>query len=168
MQVTLQHHFASNAHAYRLLIIKEHRKTLIYSSFCAADLSAAKKRDSNLLFASLSNVFENFFSQHLSARLPPSKHLASSAAKRRDFDLLFQLRQALFEKFLKHSTNRTSFRTLAPPSHHNNSEEKPRAAKPSILAQISGRRQEIVEDSSRRIRPQRWAGLMGSLFLIDR
>ncbi|MFG6442931.1 hypothetical protein, partial [Roseateles sp. LKC17W] len=51
----------SNAHAYRLLIIKEHRKTLIYSSFCAADLSAAKKRDSNLLFASPSNVFENSF-----------------------------------------------------------------------------------------------------------
>jgi len=25
LQVTLQHHFASNAHAYRLLILKEHR-----------------------------------------------------------------------------------------------------------------------------------------------
>jgi hypothetical protein len=32
-------------------------------------LSAAKKRDSNLLFALLSNVFENFFSQHLPALL---------------------------------------------------------------------------------------------------
>jgi hypothetical protein len=40
-------------------------------------LSAAKKRDSNLLFASLSNVFENFFSQHLPT-LPAgfAKHFA--------------------------------------------------------------------------------------------
>jgi hypothetical protein len=40
-------------------------------------LSAAKKRDSNLLFASLSNVFENFFSQHLPTSLAGvAKHSA--------------------------------------------------------------------------------------------
>ncbi|MCE4558272.1 hypothetical protein, partial [Pelomonas cellulosilytica] len=36
MQVTLQHHFTSNAHAYRLLIIKEHRKLKL--SFPSASL----------------------------------------------------------------------------------------------------------------------------------
>jgi hypothetical protein len=66
-------------------------------------LSAAKKRDSNLLFASSSSIFENFFSQYLAdlAFLTTFNLFAfaiqSSAAKRRDFDLLSQRRQVLLK-----------------------------------------------------------------------
>ena len=74
--------------------------------FCVTDValsSAAKKRDSNLLFASSSTVFENFFSQHLPTCFlclnNSSLRDLLSAAKRRDFDLLSQHRQVLSKNF---------------------------------------------------------------------
>ncbi|WP_157256557.1 hypothetical protein, partial [Pelomonas sp. Root1217] len=68
------------------------------------DSSAAKKRDSNLLFASSSSIFEISFSILIGLlAFATFKLLAfayrSSAAKRRDFDLLSQHRQVPGENF---------------------------------------------------------------------
>jgi len=112
LQVTLQHHFASNAHAYRLLIIKEHRNLQSFnSSSCVADYVYRYQHRSEILICFLLRrqvflkiSFLNTLLIFISSRLGFLCRFQSirfrvllSTAKRRDFDLLSQRRQALFE-----------------------------------------------------------------------
>ncbi|MCE4537702.1 hypothetical protein LXT12_10620, partial [Pelomonas sp. P7] len=79
---------------------------------CVADLSsAAKKRDSNLLFASSSSIFENFFSQYSATSLssPPRPALSQSSRQQQRGEILIRFRDAVkyFLKLLFRSASST-------------------------------------------------------------
>ena len=108
LSVAWQHHFTSNAHAYRLWILKEHRKTQsIYSLFASLTTFSCQQQRSEILicFFCCRQVFLKI-SFRITCRLAfatPNWCIAfgSSAAKRRDSCLPSQRRQVLFENFSK-------------------------------------------------------------------
>ncbi|WP_211314283.1 hypothetical protein, partial [Caldimonas thermodepolymerans] len=80
LRSSLSWHPPSNAHAYRLLLVKEHSpNSPAFAASFVADLSSAEKRDYDAFFKTLSSTPLSFFFAASASQALPAQALQQSA-----------------------------------------------------------------------------------------